>query len=305
MHNKTDPIRSYSPDESISTIVDQFKQDGYIVLKGAFKRDDLMKAQSQIKSIQDQSWRVKYANKNESVREISNVYSSNSLISNLIKNSKAVNIIKTIIGDDLFLFRDAYIEKLPNPSSRFPLHQDSEFWKVEPEALVSMWIPFQDSSEKNGVLNVVPRSHTLKLEHSVKLGERLELPQFINSLLRQSAKNSDSTGSRLQLGKAILVWIAGFINARLIPFLSRHFNVFEKFTEFFVVKNDAHLWKKAVSPTLEVGDLIIYHSLTLHGSRGNTSSDPRAAYIPTFMGSRYTINGLPVSAEQFGFIKIS
>jgi ectoine hydroxylase-related dioxygenase (phytanoyl-CoA dioxygenase family) len=292
---------------NVQLLAEQFKKDGYLIVRGAFSPKELIEFQKEIKSNSEfeTSWRTKYAGGEPSVREISNVYGRTQLMKLALKESVTLKIIETIIGQRLFLFRDAYIEKLPNPKSQFPLHQDSEFWKIYPEQLISMWIPFQDTNIANGVLNVVPGSHLSRLDHSVKFGKSLRLPKVVNQILRGGASNSGVNFEKQGWIKFAILKLANWINDAAIPFLSRRFTAFEKFTEFFVVQDDEAYWAKAVCPDLKLGDIIVYHSLTLHGSKGNSLKSIRAAYIPTFMGEQYTRDDVPVSNPEFGYIRIT
>lgn len=292
--------------EHFETLVHSFQKNGFLVLRNAFNPSDLVKFQNEINQSETLkiNWRIKYAGGKPSVREISNVYDRTETFKNLLKKSAVLELIEKIFDQKLFLFRDAYIEKMPNQQSFFPLHQDSEFWKISPKSLVSMWIPLQDTNEKNGVLQVVPGSHLTHLNHSVKFGKNFRLPQFINKLLRSSAKNSNTDKKQTLTQKAML-FIINLINGYIIPFLSKYILAFEKFTEFFVVQNDDYYWSKAISADLKLGDIILYHSLTLHGSKGNHLNTIRAAYVPTFMGEKFTSDGVVVSNPQLNYVKVS
>lgn len=291
---------------SISAAADRFKKEGYLVIRQAFAKSDSIEFQKEVKGnpALEESSRIKFAGGKPSVKEVANVFGRSQAAQKMIRNSVALKIIEEIVGEYLYLFRDAYIEKLPNQKSIFPLHQDSEFFKIVPECLVSMWVPLQDTSLENGVLHVVPYSHLSRLDHSVKFGKKLRLPKLVNRILRNGASNSNAVAKKMSLPQRIVLDFVTVVNSKLIPFLSRYFTSFEKFTEFFVVQDDERYWENAVHPDLKLGDVIVYHSLALHGSKGNSQNVPRAEYTQTFMGENYTRDGSVVSSSELGYISI-
>jgi ectoine hydroxylase-related dioxygenase (phytanoyl-CoA dioxygenase family) len=292
------------PKESgMAELESELRRNGYLILRECFRGDELLRAKAEVLADPHLVWRRKFANGKLSVAETANVWAKTSELRAMISKSPAMEIVQRIVGAEVFLFRDAFISKEPNPSSRFPLHQDSEFWDIQPEELISFWIPFQDSNEKNGVLRVVKGSHLERHEHRVMISDRAALPRFVNKLLRGGAVNSSmgEKGSRLARFSAFL---ARVINEELLPFLSKRLRFVEKFGEMFVVTDADTHWKNTEVPELQLGDCVIYHSKTIHGSGGNLSERPRVAYVPTFMGARYTRHGTPVSDPRLGYERV-
>lgn len=288
----------------------EFQENGFVIIRDAFSPERLIAIRDQVlgSSAGQLNWRIKYAGGEKSVAETSNLFAQVPELKKIIAESKAFSLIESLIGQETYLFRDAFIQKLPNPQSFFPLHQDSEFWDIQPEELISMWIPFQDTNSINGVLEVVPGSHKVRYPHYVKIGAQTKLPPVVNLLLRRNSKNSNmSADGTVQTAKPsrVRTAISNFANSKMLPFLSRNFKAFEKFAELFVVENDDEFWTKTVVPDLKVGDCVIYHSKTIHGSRGNQTKNPRISYVPTFMGSNYTRDGIPISDSRLGYIRMS
>jgi ectoine hydroxylase-related dioxygenase (phytanoyl-CoA dioxygenase family) len=295
---------------SMEHLLREFQENGYLVVRGAFNPERLIAVRDQVlgHSTGQLNWRVKYAGGEKSVAETSNLFAQVPELKDLIAKSTAFQLVESLIGQETYLFRDAFIQKLPNPQSFFPLHQDSEFWDIQPEELISMWIPFQDTNSINGVLEVVPGSHKVRYPHYVKIGEQTKLPPFVNLLLRRNSKNSNmSSDGAVKTVKPskLRTAVSNFANSKMLPFLSRNFKAFEKFAELFVVENDDEFWTKTIVPDLKVGDCILYHSKTIHGSRGNQTQNARISYVPTFMGSNYTRDGIPISDSRLGYVRMS
>jgi len=56
---------------------------------------------------------------------------------------------------------NAFIVKVMGPESEFSLHQDSTGLDEMKYSALSVWIPLQDTDDKNGCLSVVPHSHKM------------------------------------------------------------------------------------------------------------------------------------------------
>jgi hypothetical protein len=124
-------------------------------------------------------------------------------------------------------------------------------------------------------------------------------PKLVNRILRRGAHNTEERGS----GRARRA-LSNAVNGTVLPFVSRHFRPAQRFAELFVAEGEAEWWTRAVTPALKLGDCIVYHSRTLHGSRGNSDQKSRVAYIPTFMGRSYTRDGIPVADPRFGYPEV-
>jgi len=293
----------------LAQLVTEFNKRGFVILRAAFDPSQVSLLQNKIlsRAPNDLKWRIKYAGGEISIREASNVYTSIPEAKALFAHSPVLSVIRAILGEPIYLYRDAYVEKAPNPHATFPLHQDSEFWDIRPSRLVSLWVPAQDSNSTNGVLEVVPGSHLAHQPHVIKVGSTIALPDFINNILRKFAnkvtgeKNSEKKTGLLRF---LIVRLGNFINGTVFPFLSRNFKPFEKFTELFVIKNDADYWKQTELHDLKIGDCVVYHSETIHGSKGNFTGNSRGAYIPSFMGESFMRNGVAVSDPSLGYVRI-
>jgi len=285
-------------------------RDGFLVLRQAFLPSSVETFRHAVQGGPHfiGEWREKFANGRLSVREVSNVYLRTPEARELLKNSKALDVVSEFLKQSVYLFRDAFISKMPNERSRFPLHQDSEFWNIQPEELISLWIPLQKSDRENGVLEVVPGSHKSRYRHVVSVGDRVVMPQAVNRFLRRGAQNANTDTPEKVASPAtpgaMFRSFSNWANTKALPYLSRHFKPFERFAELFVVENEVEFWNQTVSVDLDVGDCIVYLSKTIHGSRGNHSAAERIAYVPTFMGGNYTRDGQIVSDPLLKFHRV-
>ena len=86
---------------------------------------------------------------------------------------KVLDAVESLIGEDLMAFLLMFIYKPPGvPQSVHPFHQDAVYFMFEPQdSCLGVWIPLDPVDEKNGTLEVVPRSHTEGVkEHGAREG---------------------------------------------------------------------------------------------------------------------------------------
>jgi ectoine hydroxylase-related dioxygenase (phytanoyl-CoA dioxygenase family) len=76
---------------------------------------------------------------------------------------RIVAIMQALLGPDLTLYLDQLFMKAPRVGSRNVFHQDQPagFCIDPPEPLVTCWTALDESTEENGCLRYLPRSHKL------------------------------------------------------------------------------------------------------------------------------------------------
>ncbi len=99
---------------------------------------------------------------------------------NLITNRKVLDIIETLIGNEIQFNGDFWVRpKLPNEKlTTLPWHQDSAYMPhTEHDLHLTVWLPLVDVNTENGALQFLPRSHKegLKSYHRVE-GEAFAVP---------------------------------------------------------------------------------------------------------------------------------
>jgi len=89
-----------------------------------------------------------------------------SWVDKLSRNSKIVDIVKEIIGEDVICIDTMFWGKQPHSEQFVSFHQDGYYWNIkEPVNGVTVWVPFQDSNEENGTLFYLKGSNKKFIEH--------------------------------------------------------------------------------------------------------------------------------------------
>ncbi len=96
------------------------------------------------------------------VRKIWNLTKYDSLFKKLARHEKILNVVRSLIGNDLKVYVDQTLCKPPKIGSAKPPHQDSAYWThIDPPNLVICWIALNDATENNGCMRFIAGSHKL------------------------------------------------------------------------------------------------------------------------------------------------
>ncbi len=75
--------------------------------------------------------------------------------------NEILDLVEPIIGPNIALFSSHFICKPPGNGKRVPWHEDASYWKqmIAPIEVVTVWLAIDDSTQENGCMLVIPRSH--------------------------------------------------------------------------------------------------------------------------------------------------
>lgn len=165
-------------------------------------------------------------------------------------------------------------------------HQDAEYWDILPKNLVTAWIPLQNVSPENGCLRLIPGSHKNEYPHVVCWKKGKPLPFWLTSFLRKlvtAAGTGDSDRSGFSVLRRWKNLILGSLT-KYVPFLS-----YLQVLEAQVPESELKL---AIDIPMKAGSVVFFHGLLLHASHGNNTGQDRWAYIPTYLGGKFTFCGV-------------
>jgi phytanoyl-CoA hydroxylase len=84
---------------------------------------------------------------------------------NLIEHPHLIDVLHSIFGERVELYRDALMLKSAGVGQEKPWHQDAVYWPFRPMRLASAMIALDSSTPENGCLQVIPGSHRAPVEH--------------------------------------------------------------------------------------------------------------------------------------------
>ena len=77
----------------------------------------------------------------------------------LVHHPKVLDAVEDVIGPDILCWTTNFFIKEANSPGFVSWHQDSTYWGLEPDDVVTAWVAFTDVTEENGCMQVIPGSH--------------------------------------------------------------------------------------------------------------------------------------------------
>jgi len=91
-------------------------------------------------------------------------------VSDLAHHSNVLDAVEDILGPNLLVWRSGFFIKQAHDPRYYAWHQDSAYWGLDSEAVISAWIALTDSTVENGCVRVVAGSHRQPdLPHTIRL----------------------------------------------------------------------------------------------------------------------------------------
>ena len=268
----------------------QYRRCGYVVLDDAVDRSELEAALESLRAQQArgavaQNDRYNAAGRVD-FRKIPNLAKGTDAFRRLASAPPVVSAIEALLGQEALLFRDVMVVKPARDGAPLDYHQDSEYWDIEPRALVSAWFPFRDVGVEDGCLRVIDGSHDRRYVHDILIGKDRPLPSWVTGGLRRLVSLSgtgDSDASGVSAARGLKNAVLGRLT-RHAGFLARLQDLHARIPE------DEK--GRAVDLPVRAGSVVLFHSMLLHASNPNRSELERPAYIPSYMGAEYVFCGV-------------
>ena len=81
-------------------------------------------------------------------------------LSDFIRTPKILDAVEDLIGPDILVWSTDWWIKEPRSPQFVSWHQDSQYWGLETDRLVTVWVALSPSTERSGCMRVLPGSHT-------------------------------------------------------------------------------------------------------------------------------------------------
>lgn len=146
--------------------IEQFQEEGYFVLERAFPESEVEKLRVECHRYVEKrdAAMVLVGTSTDGLTHRRNRYfAKNSCLGspylmNFLLGSPIEQVVRPILGDDIYLFRDLFAVKYPN-GMEFGWHQDSGYLPGRPhKPYLTCWCPLDDVTVENGTIWVLPFS---------------------------------------------------------------------------------------------------------------------------------------------------
>ena len=144
----------------------QYDNEGFVSPINIFSKDKAKEIRNEIELIE-----------NEMPEELKNSGRYNAhlispLLDEVTHNSKILDAVQSIIGENILVCGTTLFIKNPNEKGFVSYHQDAKYIGLEPHNWVTAWVAITDSNESNGCMRMWSGSHKDNLkDHDQKFNE--------------------------------------------------------------------------------------------------------------------------------------
>lgn len=79
----------------------------------------------------------------------------------LVHHSKILDAVEDVIGPDILCWTTNFFIKEKSHPGFVSWHQDSTYWGLDPDHVVTAWVAFTEVTPENGYMQVIPGSHKI------------------------------------------------------------------------------------------------------------------------------------------------
>ena len=79
----------------------------------------------------------------------------------LVHHPAILDAVEDVIGPDILCWTTNFFIKEANSPGFVSWHQDSTYWGLEPDDVITAWIAFTEVTPENGYMQVIPGSHQI------------------------------------------------------------------------------------------------------------------------------------------------
>ncbi len=83
-----------------------------------------------------------------------------------------VELVASVLGEDVALWGCQLFAKPAGHGLEVPMHQDGQYWPIEPLATCTVWVALDRADRENGCLRVIPGSHRDRITFRHRISER-------------------------------------------------------------------------------------------------------------------------------------
>jgi len=174
----------------------QYREEGYVLLGPLLAPDEVQRLRAE-----EERFRLPIgygAERNQTLRVNIQLCHRSQPIREFCTRGPHIRLLQQLAGPDLCLTHQQFVTKLADEGearSDIPWHQDNGYGRLEPMTDVTVWVPLVDTDERNGCLQVIPRSHERGLLEHGSAG--------VNPVLREAACEGEVRSLALAAGEGV------------------------------------------------------------------------------------------------------
>jgi ectoine hydroxylase-related dioxygenase (phytanoyl-CoA dioxygenase family) len=132
-----------------------YRRDGYVCPVAALSTDEAADVRNTIEAFERRSGLVAgHVIRNKGHLKLMRLYE-------LIRHPVILDAVESVLGPDILVWGSSLFVKEAADPAYVAWHQDSYYWGLEPDDVVSAWIALYPSTLENGAMRVIPGSHRM------------------------------------------------------------------------------------------------------------------------------------------------
>ena len=195
----------------------QYEDEGYISPIEVLSSSEALEAREEIELIEK-----KIPNEIDKSGRY-NVHLISPKLDSIVHNSKILDAVESIIGNNILVCSTTLFIKNPNEQGFVSYHQDAKYIGLEPHNWVTAWVALTDSNENNGCMRMWPKSHIDIKDHNEKFneGNLLTRGQTVENVPENEVKTVELKAGQMSLHHPRIVHGSGInkSNDRRIGFV--------------------------------------------------------------------------------------
>lgn len=133
----------------------KYRRDGYVFPVPALNPAEAAGVRNVIEGFERDSGQVAgHVIRNKGHLKLKRLY-------DLVFHDKVLDAVESVLGPDILCWGSSLFVKEANDPGFVAWHQDSYYWGLEPDDVVSAWIALYPSTLENGAMRVVPGTQTM------------------------------------------------------------------------------------------------------------------------------------------------
>lgn len=154
---------------------EQFERDGFLVYGPIIDTEELATVRARIDAIADGETGVPESQvrleqdyidgklpgvrRRDAVWQMLGLANYDDVIGRLVRHSRILDAVAELLGPDIKYYSDQVLMKPARHGSAVNWHQDSYYWSIEPQNLVTCWLALDDATLENGCMCFIPGTH--------------------------------------------------------------------------------------------------------------------------------------------------
>lgn len=136
-----------------SSEIEQFERDGYISPISVLDKDEAAGLRSQLETVESRQGGALFpAQRNKS-------YLLFKWLNDLVQDPRILDPVSQLIGPDILLWNTLFWIKEAGSKSFVSWHQDTKYWGLSSDRVITAWIALSDAGIEEGCMRVMPGTH--------------------------------------------------------------------------------------------------------------------------------------------------